>query len=234
VLTNRRYRDFAARNTVEVICMQDTDEALRNNDPQIRTYEAKDAYGLDVEYVAKFPGLTIDQVRDLGNSDALRYMEGKLMPATVIVDPHTLDKMGGIPRAERRAKGFITAIEPHVVALRKKYGKGIDRDVWNRVHAAGPRIDVLLIEGEVGEAWKLFREVETAAAPHEEKLGPRIRTLRASLAKDATQRLDRVEQALAEGGRAKRNAKRELRNLAKALKGTDFERRAASLLDAAK
>jgi len=154
--------------------------------------------------------------------------------ATVIVDPHTLDKMGGIPRAERRAKGFITAIEPHVVALRKKYGKGIDRDVWNRVHAAGPRIDVLLIEGEVGEAWKLFREVETAAAPHEEKLGPRIRTLRASLAKDATQRLDRVEQALAEGGQAKRNAKRELRNLAKALKGTDFERRAASLLDAAK
>ncbi len=241
VLTNAAYMKFAAKSTVEVICMQDTDEALQMNDPQVKTYKTKDAYGDEVEYVRKFPGLTLEQVRDLGTCDALQYMEGPKMPATVIVDPHTLKKMGGIPRAQRRAAGFIKAIQPFVDALKKRHGPGIDRTVWNRVAAAGTKSDLLLADNKIAEAMKLYRDLEKVAAPHQKELASRLDALRGVIETDAAKRLDELEKLITNStreqkssARERRSAARELKKLASALKGTKLEQRAVSLLAIAK
>lgn len=227
MLTNREYIAFARKHTVEVICMQDLDRALAEKDPQVKTYRAKDRYGDKSEYLVKFPSLTVDDLRDLAESKALEYMEGKLMPATVIVDPHTLAKMGGIPRSMRSAGEFIKAIAPHAKALKVKYGEGVDRELWDAVEAGGVEIDLLLGEGKIPEALAVHRLIAKRIIRQPEIMKRRVEACLEIILEDAGQRLDALEKQIGDGHR--RKIARELGRLARALEGTPLADRARKL-----
>jgi hypothetical protein len=227
VLTNREYIAFAGKHTVEVICMQDLDRALAEKDPQVKTYRAKDRYGDKSEYLVKFPGLTVDDLRDLAESKALEYMEGGLMPATVIVDPHSLEKIGGIPRSMRTAGEFIKAIAPHAKALKVKYGDGVDREIWDAVEAGGVEIDLLLGEGKIPEALAVHRLIAKRVVRQPDIMKRRAQACLEIILEDAAKRLDALEKEIADG-RA-RKVSRELARLARALQETPLADRARKL-----
>lgn len=227
MLTNREYIEFASEHTVEVICMQDLDRALAEKDPQVKTYRAKDRYGDKSEYLVKFPGLTVDDLRDLAESKALEYMEGRLMPATVIVDPHSLEKIGGIPRSMRMPREFIKAIAPHAKALKVKYGRGVDRKVWDAVDAGGVEIDLLLGEGRIPEALAVHRLIAARVVRQPDIVKRKVQACLEIILEDAGKRLDALEKEIAGGHRNR--VSRELARLARVLQETPLADRARKL-----
>lgn len=227
VLQNKSYIRFAEKNTVEVICMQDLDRALADNNPQIKTYQARDRYGDDVAYLLKFPGLTVDDIRNLANSDALEYMEGRLMPATVVVNPHTLEKMGGIMRGMNRTPQFVAAIEPHVKELKTRYGPGIDRKLWDDVSEGQVVIDRMLGDGKIVEAMGVYRTLGRGVVRQPDALKRRVEASLEVILDDAKKRLDELEGS-------GRKAAGELNRLARALRDTPLEKRALDLVSALK
>lgn len=234
VFENKAYIRFSRENCVEVMAMQDIERALAEKPKRAETYKTKDAYGDEIECFVKFPGVTIDQMRELIEGPALGYMEGSLMPYTGVVDPHTLKAIGGVKRGEPyTASHFIDVIRPHVKALKEKYGAGIDRKAWDGIHARLVKVDLALGENGVDRAMALHNEmVKLAGARPPDALKRRLESTLEVILGDAGERLDTLEARTAKGEGAK--VKRELAKLAKALQGTKLEKRAAAALAAAR
>jgi hypothetical protein len=234
VLDNQAYIRFSRRSCVEVMAMQDIDRALREKPKRAETFEAKDAYGDEIECFVHFPGVTVEQMKALIEGPALNYMEGRLMPYMGVVNPHTLQTMGGVKRGEPyTAKHFIAAIAPHVEALEKQYGKGIERKVWDGVRRRQVEIDLLLAENGIAEAMGVYREMaRLAGARPPDAVKRRLSSSLDVILGDAKQRLDELAARVAKGEGPK--VQRELGALAKALAETKLAERAAALLGAAR
>ena len=234
VFDNKAYMKFSRQNCVEVMAMQDIERALAEKPKRAATYTTKDAYGDEIECFAKFPGVTIDQMRALIEGPALEYMEGPLMPYMGVVDPHSLKTIGGVKRGEPyTASHFIAAIKPHVKALREKYGQGVGRKAWDGVTERLVKVDVALGENGIDRAMGIYREmVKLAGARPPDALERRIDATLEVILGDARERLDALEARVANGEGAK--VKGELTKLAKALAGTQLEKRAAAALAVAK
>jgi hypothetical protein len=169
VLKNPEYGKFATRHTVEVITMEELDIAVAKESRNVRTYKGKDPWGEEQDYLVEFPGLTLDDLRDLSNSDALNYMQGNRIPYTAIVDPHNLAEMEGL----RGVK------------------KGIERGLVE--------IDTHLGKGEIAEAMKLYRRMEAEVTRTPEVLKRKVRLALEVILDDAGLRLDAIERAMVEG-----------------------------------
>jgi hypothetical protein len=234
VLDNKAYIKFSRRNCVEVMAMQDIERALAEKPKRAATYKGKDAYGDEIECFVKFPGVTVEQMRALIEGPALEYMEGPLMPYMGVVDPHTLKTIGGVKRGEPyTASHFIAAIQPHVEALRERYGPGVDRKAWDGVAERLVKIDVALGEDRIDRAMKIYREMcALAGARPPDALKRRLDSALEVVLGDARTRLDAFEARIAKG--EGRKVKGELTKLAKVLAGTKLEKRAATALAAAK
>jgi hypothetical protein len=234
VFDNKAYIKFSRQNCVEVMAMQDIERALAEKPKRAATYTTKDAYGDEIECFAKFPGVTIDQMRALIEGPALEYMEGPLMPYMGVVDPHSLKTIGGVKRGEPyTASHFIAAITPHVKALREKYGKGVGRKAWDGVIERLVKVDVALGENAIDRAMGIYREmVKLAGARPPDPLKRRLDATLDVILGDARERLDALEARVAKGEGAK--VKGELTKLAKALADTQLEKRATAALAAAK
>jgi hypothetical protein len=219
VLDNQAYIRFSRRSCVEVMAMQDIDRALREKPKRAETFEAKDAYGDEIECFVHFPGVTVEQMKALIEGPAL---------------PHTLQTMGGVKRGEPyTAKHFIAAIAPHVEALEKQYGKGIERKVWDGVRRRQVEIDLLLAENGIAEAMGVYREMaRLAGARPPDAVKRRLSSSLDVILGDAKQRLDELAARVAKGEGPK--VQRELGALAKALAETKLAERAAALLGAAR
>jgi hypothetical protein len=228
VCENKAYIRFSRDNCVEVMCMKDIDQALAEKPKRAETYKTTDAYGDEIECFVKFPGVTVQQMKDLHEGEALNYMQGPLMPYTAVVDPHSLEDLVGIKRGEAStAQSFIKVISGHVRALKKKYGPGIDRKLWDFVRQGQVEIDLLLGEEKISDALRLLREMEKRSARQPEVLVRKVNASRESVLADAGERLDALEKLLAGGQSSK--ARRELKELAELLSGTPLGERAASL-----
>ena len=234
VFDNKAYIKFSRQNCVEVMAMQDIERALAEKPKRAATYKTKDAYGDEIECFVKFPGVTIDQMRALIEGPALEYMEGPLMPYMGVVDPHTLETIGGVKRGEPyTASHFIAAITPHVKALREKYGKGVGRKAWDGVNERLARVDVALGENGIDRAMGIYREmVKLAGVRPPDPLKRRLDSTLKVILGDASERLGALEARVAKGEGAK--VKGELAKLAKALADTQLETRATAALVAAK
>lgn len=234
VFDNKAYIKFSRKNCVEVMAIQDIERALAEKPKRAETYKTKDAYGDEVECFVKFPGVTIEQLRKLIQGPALEYMEGPLMPYAGVLDPHTLKTMGGVRRGEPyTASHFIATIQPHVEALKEKYGKGVERKAWDGVREGAVRVDVALGENAIDKAMALYREMlKVAGARPPAVLERRLDATRDVILGDAAARLDELEARIRSGEGAK--VRGELKKLAKALEKTKLEKRTAALLAAAK
>ncbi|MHC4931229.1 MAG: hypothetical protein ACYTGV_03455 [Planctomycetota bacterium] len=227
VLKNPEYGKFATRHTVEVITMEELDIAVAKESRNVRTYKGKDPWGEEQDYLVEFPGLTLDDLRDLSNSDALNYMQGNRIPYTAIVDPHNLAEMEGL-RGVKTVKDLTEAITRHRKALLVQYGKGIERKLWKGIERGLVEIDTHLGKGEIAEAMKLYRRMEAEVTRTPEVLKRKVRLALEVILDDAGLRLDAIERAMVEG--KIKSAKAELTELKRALEKTPLAARVDALL----
>ena len=184
VLQNRKYIKFSAANAVEVICMEETDRAVAEKAHTIKTYKAKDAYGDVVEYLVEFPGLTLDQLKDLSNTNAiLAYLDGVKIPYTAIVDPHSGKAIGAI-KGQPTVKSLTAAIARARSALEKEHGKGIDRKLWNAIGASEVKVDQALVADKYFTALKLHADLSAKIKRPKGAAKRRLEVLRATIDKD--------------------------------------------------
>ena len=228
MLANPSYIKFSRESCVELMCMKDIEQALAEKPANAKTYMSKDPYGDEVEYFECCPGVTIKQMLALHEGKPLEYMKGPLMPYTAVVDPHTLQDLGGIQRGEATsAAGFIEVISRHVKALEEQHGKGVEAKLWEFVADAQVRIDLLLGEGKLDKALALLEEMESKTAREHETVRRKVGATRDTVLADFKSRLDALEKQIegGQGGQARAEASR----LAKLLKGTDLAERASAL-----
>ena len=222
VLQHKGYIDLARRDTVEVSSMEELDRAVEAGE-YLETYTVKDAYGDEVKHLVRFPGLTVDQLRDLSNGPAIEFMEGGRIPYTAIVDPHSGDQMEGV-RGVVSAVDLMALVRKHGKALETKYGKGIERDLWDRVADGAVQADLNLGEGRIAEAMGVWRRLAELTVRQPEVLQRKVEAVKEVVLASAAERLDALEK---EADAAK--VRKECKELARALRDTDLEARAQEL-----
>jgi len=230
VLQGGVYIKYAEGHTVEVICMEEIDRALRDENRLVRTFKVTDAYGDDVHQLAELPGLTVEDLKALYDSKAFDYVKGNRMPYTTIVDPHTLKEMDEF-QGGYSAKDLIARVQKQYDRLKANHGEGLSRTVWRQAARAQIEIDLLLAEGKLAKALSVYRQLakETLGAP--KPLPGRVAASLEVILDDAGKRLDLIERRIGAGESSK--IKNELRTLQRALAGTALEKRAFELVERA-
>ncbi len=228
MLDNPSYIKFSRESCVEVMCMKDIEQALKEKPDRAKTYTAKDPYGDEVECFECCPGVTVKQMLALHEGKPLEYMKGPLMPYTAVVDPHSLRDMGGIQRGEATsADAFIAVISKHVRSLEEEHGKGVDAKLWEYILDAQAKVDLLLGEEKIEKALALVEEMERTTAREHEIAKRKVGSARQSVMADAAALLDAIEKRI--GGGRGADARAEASRLAKLLKGTDLADRASAI-----
>jgi hypothetical protein len=178
VLQNKKYIKFSYANAVEVISMEEIARALEKSAHTIATYKTKDAYGDEVEYLAEFPGLTIDDLKTLSNTNAiLEFMQGGKIPFTAIVDPHTGKAMLSM-KGKPSVASLTAAIKKARATLEKEHGKGVDRKLWDELGVVEVKIDLALAEDKPAEAKKVLSALEKKLKRPREPVKERVDMLR--------------------------------------------------------
>ena len=131
--------------------MEEIDRAVGEKNRLVRTLRLADAYGDEVEHLVELPGLTVDDLRSLRNSDAEDYVKGNRMPYTTIVDPHTLKAMDEF-QGGYSAKELMERVRRQFDKLKATHGAGLDRKVWRDAARAQVEIDLLLGEEKLEKA----------------------------------------------------------------------------------
>jgi len=190
VLENARYVKCSRANAGEVVCMEELDRALSEKAKTVRTYRAKDPYGDDVEYLKEFPGLTLDDLRQLSNNEAiLRFMGGKgKIPYTAIVDPHTGKAMETI-EGKPTVKSLTAAIKRARAMLEKKHGKGLDRSLWEEIGEVERKIDRALVEKNFVEALEMHGKLAAKLPRPVDEVKLRLSVTREMIEKDVAELL---------------------------------------------
>ncbi|HEX5139076.1 MAG TPA: hypothetical protein VFY93_19055 [Planctomycetota bacterium] len=228
MLENPKYIKFSRESCVEVMCMKDIEQALEEKPDRAKTYTTKDAYGEEIECFECCPGVTVREMLALHEGKPLEYMKGPLMPYTAVVDPHTLEDLGGIQRGEATtAEAFIEVISRHARSLEERHGKGVDAALWEYVLGAQARVDLLLGDEKLEKAFALVEEMERRTAGQNEIVTRKVGAARASVMADAAALLGALEKQI-EGGRGAA-ARADAARLAKLLKGTELADRASAL-----
>lgn len=229
MLESSVYADFAEKHSVEFLVTEELDRALRDKNRLVRTYKATDPYGDPVEYLVEFPGVTIEQLQQLSNSKAVRYIStsGKI-PYTSIVDPHTGKELEGVVGV-RSVKEFIALISKHKKMLEQRYGKGVPRKVWNGVVESEIQVDMLLAQNKIFDAMGVYNYMARQAVRQPPIIRNRVSAALDSILEDAGKRIPAI--AKEANDKKKRPALlKEAKLLARALKETPLEEKAAALV----
>ena len=230
VLQNKKYIQFAEENTVEVITLSSLQRGIDAGDRRAATYEAKDEQGNEVEYLVEFPNLTVEQMLALSKSKARQYNQTGKIPYTSLVDPHTLEEVQGWSGGQS-SKTIMEVVKEYRRTLTREHGKAVSRKTWNAVTRDG--------RGDVAEALQdddfasALRTVDKLAKKYDDEpdaLRAKVDELKVMTLQAASARLDELQTRVAQGDS---RASRDLRPLARALKGTDLEERVNRLLEEA-
>ena len=206
--------------------MEDTARAVREKSPHARTERREDAYGEKQDYLVEFPGLTLDELRDLSDSKAINYIEGRAIPYTAIVDPFTMKQLAGA-RGVVRTKQLTALIQTELKGLRARHGPGIDRKLWDAVLKSQTQIDLLLGKGKLHAALGVYRDLASQTRGRPEVLRRKAALSLECILDEAAKRLDKMEERIKQGEGRKLAA--DLRRLGRALAGTALEKRARAL-----
>lgn len=219
VMQNKKYIQFADKNTVEVISLGSLQRGIDNGDRKAETYTEKLPDGTEVEYLVKYPGMTVEDMLGLNRSRANSYNKTGKIPYTAIVDPHTLEQMhywsGG--------QSANTIMEEVMVArkeLVKEHGAGLSRADLRMVDSSEGEVAGLLAEDEFKKAFRLFEKLAKKSGDWPQELQGRVESIQASIHDAAKARIKALE---SEASEDPARAKRALRKLASDLRGTDLE-----------
>lgn len=226
VLQNKSYISFANDNTVEVVAVSRLDEGVQKNDPRAATYKAKDESGADVEYMASWPGLTLEQMRALNSGPASRYNDTGRIPQVYVVDPHTLQKMD-VGEIQRTAKGIQDAVLAARKTLDKAHGKGFPRRDYSRLMGARGAALREAGGGDFGKALASFRKVHERMKDIPESLKAVVASTEEKIIGDAKASVAELEALSASDPAA---AKRELIRMGSRLRGTGLEKSVDELI----
>jgi hypothetical protein len=228
VMCNKKYMEFAAANTVEVISLQDLEDGIAKKDRRAATYEAK-VNGEAVQCLVEFPGLTVEDMKALHGSKAASYNDTGGIPYTCLVDPFTLERMpdcvwkGGGTSASTIIESATAARK----ALQKEHGKGLSRkDLRTLADAEGVAVEKTT-QGEYSAALDALGKLAGKASKWPDGTKARLEAARAKVVEAATKRVDELA-AQKESDAA--TAKVELSKLASRLRGTGLEARVKDLI----
>ena len=230
VLHSAKYIKYARDNAVEVITMEEIDVAEAKKSKDIRTYKTKDAYGDEVEYLAEFPGITMDDLKRISADTAppIEYMQGGKIPYHGFVDPHTLKEMESV-RGKRSVAQMIALIEKHKKTLKEKHGAGIERKHWRSAGQREIEIDLALAESDFLAALKAHDAMALLVKRPAEALKTRIDSAFEVIESDLAKHFDTVE---AMTGPERKKAAKMIKKLLPHLKDTKLEARARSVAGA--
>lgn len=227
LMKNKKYMEFAARNTVEVISLSRLDEGVEQEDRKAETYETV-RRGEKVECLVEFPGLTLDEMYALNRSKAASYNDTGKIPFTCLVDPHTLDELvrwsGGTP-----SKDIMEAVDEARETLEEAHGEGFERKTWNKLLGEEDEAWEKVAKGDYTKALAIIDKFSTKIDedwPTEAK--ERLDTTRQAIIDSAAKR---IEELVALSAEDPRGAKRELHKLARKLRGTGLEEAAAQAIE---
>ena len=227
VLTNSKYMEFSAKNTVEVISVSGVREAAEGGDDRAATYEGSNL-GVPVEFLCQWPGLTVDDHEALRRTKAGSYNDTGGVPFTCLVNPHDEAEMarfkGGTPAGD-----LMEAVEAARETLEEEHGEGFERKTWNKITGAEEDAWEKVAKGDYTKALKVLDKAAKKMADWPEAVQARATASREAVIGHAERALDTIEE-LAEEDAIK--AKKALRKLRPKLKGTGLEERATELTGA--
>jgi hypothetical protein len=226
ILKNKKYIEYAEKNTVEVICLSSLQEGIDKKDPKTETYETEIG-GKKVQCLVEFPGLTVDQMLALHASKGGRYNDTGKVPYTCIVDPHTLEQVQHWQGGSVSTGSLTEAIDALRKTLVEQHGKGIARKDIRTVDTGAEKVGSLIAKSDYATAMAEVKRLEGKAKEFPEVLWKRLATLRNDVDQAATAALAEIEAAAATDTV---QARKSLSTLAPRLKGTSQEARAKTLL----
>jgi hypothetical protein len=230
VLQNRKYIKFADENTVEVMSIGSVPGA-NTGDKRTATYKAKDKDGKTVEYMAEWPGLTLEDLQSLNRSKAASYNNTGKIPYTAVINPHTEEELTSFSGG-RSAKNLMNAVKEAKKGLNKEYGPSLSRKSLQKIEKEKDKIRETLAKGKVADAMTKYLVLQKKVFKQPEAVRSSITPLMDEILKTAERQLAQAERMM-DNGEVNKAAKI-LRPLARALKNTPLEERAQKLVERSK
>jgi hypothetical protein len=223
VLCNKKYMD-AAHGTVDVMGMIHLEKAVARRDKRARTYAAT-VDGVEVKFLAEFPGLTVEDAVGMTASTA-KYDTTGYAPFTAFVDPWTEVTMrhwsGG-----QSAHSMVDGVAEARKRLEKEHGKGASKKDARAALLARGAAKEQTDRGEFATALKSLALASAATEKAPDGVRKFLDGVRATVIAAAEKALVAVEtEATANPAAAKPHAVDLLPRLA----GTGLEPRAKALL----
>ena len=128
-MCNKKYIEFSADNTVEVISMSGVQEGYDKKDKKAEEYEIKE-FGEIVKYLVEFPGLTVKDMVDLNSGKAASFNTTGKTPYTSMIDPWTESEVKGWSGGSVSSGAIQDAVLEWRKTAIKEHGKGFARKNW--------------------------------------------------------------------------------------------------------
>jgi hypothetical protein len=225
VMCNKKYMEFAAENTVEVLCINRVQEGIDKKDKKAETYEAK-VDGKVVNYMVEFPGLTVEEVLALDTSKGASFNDTGKTPYTCVVDPYTETKITGWGGGQG-AGTIMDAVTEAKKKFAKEHGKGVSRKDLKLVTDAESEAGAKVTKGDYAAAIDRISKLDAKTDKWSDSLKERVKAAKTKVVDAATAALSAIEEKKATDPAA---AKKDLATLSGHLKGTGLESKAAELL----
>ena len=257
VLQSKKYIRFAKKSCLDVVIIDElesfaekvrgdldvdeddlwADQKLEEHE-QLRSrlwdYEGRDAFGRKGRYLVYFPGMTIVDLKTLAKSSARDFNYTDSHPFTIVVNPFSLGEVKAL-RSVYKLAALIKAVEAAKAAITKERGEPKIRPhellAWE--------LEEQRAEHQLGRGiWRRAHDVAQRFAKKASTWPKELEKRRASLAQRAA---DSAKAQLAKLGRklegdadAQKEAKAELTKLAKAYRGTPWQKGYDALRKSAK
>lgn len=231
VMQNDDYIEFAEDNTVEVLALGRLDEAIQKGDPKAGTYTAKDAEGNDVEYMVAWPNLTKEEIFALRSSHASTYNNTGGIPFTAVVNPHTLEKMAGMPGGQS-SKTVMEKVESAKEQLEEKYGPSLKRSDIADLNEDLAKVEEKLEKYGGVKALRELEKAEKDAAKESERLVALAAPTREKVMAAIEKEIDSAEEMIDSGDL--KGAKKILSPMRRPLKDTPLGERVNELYEKTK
>lgn len=162
-MCNKKYIEFSADNTVEVISMSGVQEGYDKKDKKAEEYETKE-FGEIVKYLVQFPGLTVKDMVDLNSSKAASFNTTGKTPYTCMVDPWTETEIKNWVGGSVSAGALIDAATEWRKTAIKDHGKGFSRKNWRLLINAERESKYFIDKGDAAKARAALDKVKAKYA----------------------------------------------------------------------
>lgn len=172
-MCNKKYIEFSAENTVEVISMSGIKDGYDKKDKKAEEYEVKE-YGEVIKYLVQFPGLTINDLIALNSSKAATFNTTGKTPYTCMVNPWTLTEIKNWLGGSVSANAIEDAVTEYRKAAIKEHGKGFARKNWKILIESEANVRFYVKSGDLIKAKTEFDKLKTRSVKWPTEVQERI------------------------------------------------------------